>query len=224
MRGKRRVDRRCGVQPPKLRGRPCCDPVLLWQVAGSQPRRAAVHQWRRGPSRPNRVSSNPNASTEPTPTKSAVNSPSRQASTALLIVCQSQPNSAATSDTPRASRQVSWVPLLGGGSSRLALVGRGWSYRPRRGLRLARDGCVLDQLSCSQAVVLSSALIWPRLELPPAPSALVSPRMALVGPAVALWSLWSPQNQSLMHSVYPNPHPYSDSPRLAEFWVSPGGR
>ena len=78
---------------------------------------AAVHSWRGGSSRPNSVSSSRNASTEPTRLTSAANSASRQASTALLIVRQSQPNSAATSDTPRASRQVFWVPLLGGGSS-----------------------------------------------------------------------------------------------------------
>ena len=64
---------------------------------------------RQRPSRPNRVSSSPNASTEPTRSVSAANSASPQTSTALLTACQSQPNSAATSDTARASRPTAVV-------------------------------------------------------------------------------------------------------------------
>ena len=64
-----------------------------------------VHQTlvRHWPFRQNNVSSTPTASTWPTRSVSASNSASPQRPTSLFTVCQSQPNSAATSSTERPS-------------------------------------------------------------------------------------------------------------------------
>jgi hypothetical protein len=63
------------------------------------------HCWvRNRPRRLNRVSSNPTASVAPIRSVSTANSASPQAVTVSLTVCQSQPNSVATSFTVRPLR------------------------------------------------------------------------------------------------------------------------
>ena len=91
-----------------------------------------VHQLRvrHRPWRPNRVSSRPNASTAPTRALSAASSASPQASTARFAVCQSQPNSAATSATGRASRPTAIV-----------------AQRPARAVNAPRAGAIRSSAS-----------------------------------------------------------------------------
>ena len=85
---------------------------------------------RQGPLRPNRVSSRPSASTAPTRAVSAASSASPQASTARFAVCQSQPNSAATSATGRASRPTATV-----------------AQRPARAVSADRAGAICSSTS-----------------------------------------------------------------------------
>ena len=88
---------------------------------------------RQGPLRPNRVSSRPSASTAPTRSASAASSASPQASTARFAVCQSQPNSAATSATGRASRPTATV-----------------AQRPARAVSAARAGAICSSTSVNE--------------------------------------------------------------------------
>ncbi len=71
----------------------CPPPTSTTEVAQTLPRRR--------PRRRNRVSSRPRASTRPTRSWSASNKAAPQRVTSLLTVCQSQPNSLATSSTAR---------------------------------------------------------------------------------------------------------------------------
>ena len=85
---------------------------------------------RQGPWRPNRVSSRPRASTAPTRSQSAASSASPHASTARFTVCQSQPNSPATSATGRASRPTAIV-----------------AQRPARAVSADRAGAICSSIS-----------------------------------------------------------------------------
>ena len=86
------------------------------------------------PWRPNRVSSRPRASTAPTRSQSVASSALPQESTARFTACQSQPNSAATSATGRASRPTCKV-----------------AQRPARDVSADRAGAIRSSISVNEA-------------------------------------------------------------------------